>query len=32
MRGKFMWRLTENMNRGTVDANGIKLQGIKFKF
>ena len=31
MHGKFMWRLTENMNRGIVDANQIKLQEIKFK-
>jgi len=29
IRGKFMWQLTKNMDGGTTDANGIKLQGGK---
>ena len=32
MRGKFMWHLTKNMDGGTTNANGIELQGVKFRF
>ena len=32
MRSKFMWQLKENIDKGAVDANGIELQVIKYKF
>ena len=32
MCGKFIWHLTENMNRGAVGASRIELQGVKSKF
>ena len=32
MCDKFMWHLIENINERVDDANGIEVQGIKFKF
>lgn len=31
-RGKLIWHLTENMDGGVADANGIELQRVKSKF
>ena len=28
---KFIWHLAENINGGTVDENGIDLEGVKSK-
>ena len=30
-RGKLIWHLTENMDGGVSNANGIELQGVKSK-
>ena len=32
MCNKFMWYITENMDKETIDANIIELQGTKSKF
>ena len=29
---KFMWHLMKNMDKGAIDANRIKFQGVKSKF